>query len=113
MASNNIKITFVVPEKLQQDLRRQIIADGYGMRGKSRWISEAIQQLLDLSDFPDFVQYSEEMSGFTCSETIVISPALKRALDGAILKVRLLHPTFEGVQSCIVRTSIIQRLIRS
>lgn len=113
MALDKTKITFVVPEKLQQDMRQQIILDDYGMRGKSRWIAEAIQHLLSMPDFADFVQYGDEMSGFQRVETILVTMNLKRDLDNAIIQVRRQHPALEGVQSCIIRTSILQRLIRS
>lgn len=111
--SDKVKITFVVPEKLQLDLRKQIIADGYGMRDKSRWISESIQSLLAMPNFSDFVQFSDEMHGFEKSETIVVTAELKRSLDLAMLTIRKKHPALEGVQSRIIRTSILQRLIRS
>lgn len=110
---DKIKITFVVPQKLQQDMRQQIIADGYGMRGKSQWITEAIENLLKMQDYSNFVQYGNELHGFQKSETIVVLPKLKKALDQAIINIRQFHPTLEGVQSRIIRTSILQRLIRS
>ena len=113
MANSKVKITFVVPEKLQQDMRQQIIADGYGMRGKSRWISESIEHLLGLDDFVDFVRFGDEMHGFASTETIVVVPELKRQLDAAMVTVRRQFPALEGVQSIIIRTSILQRLIRS
>ena len=113
MENQKTKITFVVPEKLQHDMRQQIIADGYGMRGKSRWVAEAIIYLLSIPDLAEFVQYGDELHGFERAETIVVPRELKRDLDKAILTVRRTHPTLEGVQSRIIRTSILQRLIRS
>jgi hypothetical protein len=111
--ADKVKITFVVPEKLQQDMRQQIITDGYSMRGKSHWVSEAITSLLAMPNFSDFVQFGDEMHGFEKAETIVVSPELKRTLDNAMITIRRDHPILEGVQSRIIRTSILQRLIRS
>ena len=107
------KISFVVPEVLQHELRQRIAAEGYGLRGKSKWVSEAIDQLLNLNNFTDLVMYSEEMQGFQKTETIVIDALLKQQLDDAILKVRLDHPRLEGVQSAIARTAIVQRFLRT
>ena len=109
----NYKVTFVVPQVFQQDLREQVIKDGYGMRGKSKWISEAIENLLELPNYIELVQYSDEMKGFEKVETIVIAKNLKNLLDQAIIAVRKQYPTIEGVQSHIVRTAILQRLLRS
>ncbi len=107
------KITFVVPENLQQDLREHMIKDGYSLREKSRWVTEAIQSLLALPNFIEFISYSNEMRGFEKVETITILKELKRQLDENILEIRKLHPIMEGVQSRIVRTAIVQRILRS
>ncbi len=108
-----VKITFVVPAALQAELRERVAREGYGLRGKSIWVSEAIQTLLGLPDFVSLVQYSEEMHGFEKVETVVIESELKKLLDDAIVEIRKQHPTLEGVQSSIVRTAIMQRLLRS
>ena len=107
------KITFVVPTALQAELRERVTRDGYGLRGKSLWVSEAIQALLDLPNFANLVYYSGEMQGFEKVETVVIEPSLKKHLDEAMVVVRKQYPTLEGVQSSIVRTAIMQRLLRS
>jgi hypothetical protein len=59
------------------------------------------------------VQYSEEMHGFEKVETVVITVDLKKQLDEAVLTLRRQHPAAEGVQSSIIRTAILQRLLRS
>lgn len=107
------KVTFVVPQAFQQDLREQVIKDGYGMRGKSKWISEAIESLLEIPNYIELVHYNDEMKGFAKMETIVVAKELKNLLDQAIIAVRKQYPTIEGVQSHIVRTAILQRLLRS
>lgn len=107
------KITFVVPDCLQQELRQRVTLDGYGLRGKSKWVSEAVESLLKLDNFVTLVQYSEELQGFNKVETVVIPMDLKHQLDKAIIETRREHPTLEGVQSCILRTAIMQRFLRS
>ncbi len=108
-----LKITFVVPEVLQNEIRTRIVKDGYGFRGKSHWISEAIENFLKLSNFPELVSYGNEMHGFEKAETIVIDHSLGVKLEDAILTVRTTFPMLEGVKSRIVRTAILQRLLRS
>jgi hypothetical protein len=106
------KITLVVPAQLQNELRLRVAKDGYGLRGKSKWVSEAVQSLLIMNDFAKLVHYSEELHGFEKVETIVITTVLKQALDNAIVTTRQQFPTLEGVQSAIIRTAIMQRLLR-
>ena len=107
------KITLVIPDVLQKEYREQIIKDGYDLRGKSRWISEGIEDLLNMQNYPELVNLSNEMKGFEKQESVVISKDLKLLMDMAIVKVRKQYPTIEGVKSGIVRTAIIQRLLRS
>jgi hypothetical protein len=107
------KITFVVPERLKLDLHQQIISDSYGLRGKSKWVSESIHSLLRLENFKDLVQCGDELHGFEKVETIVVPIEIKRELDTAVVALRREYPLLEGVQSRIIRTSILQRLIRS
>jgi hypothetical protein len=110
--TDKIKITFVLPVTLQKDLKEKVIKDGYDMKGKSRWVSEAIEKLLITHRFPDLVKINDEMKGFEKLESVVISRELKKKLDEAIINVRKIYLSIEGVQSRIVRTAIVQRLLR-
>jgi len=108
-----VKITFVVPENLQNELRTAVIKAGYGLRGKSRWVSEAIEALLVTNNYPELVNINEIMHGFEKVETIVIDYSLKVKLDKAIIEIRQSYPILEGVQSNLVRTAILQKLLRT
>jgi hypothetical protein len=110
---SKVKITFVVQEQLQKELRQQIINDGYSMQEKSKWIAEAIQNFLKIENYIELVNLGDVMQGFEKSESVVIEPTLKKMLDEAVLVTRKSYPLLEGVQSRIIRTSIVQRLIRS
>lgn len=107
-----VKITFVLPSTLQQDLKKQINRDGYDAKEKSRWVSEAIESLLMMQSFPELVKISDEMKGFQKLESVLVSRELKRVLNEAIIAVRKAYPLIEGVQSRILRTAILQRLLR-
>lgn len=110
---NRSKVVFKVPDAMQQELRRQVIEDGYGMRGKSKWVSEAIERLLSNNSYAEYVNLGEDMKKVDKIETVVVEPHIKELIDKAILEIRKKHPLLEGVRSCLVRTSIIQRLLRS
>ena len=107
------KVSFAVPESLKTEVRVHVINGGYGLRGKSQWVCEAVERLLSLKDYPELISYNDEMSGLNEVETIVIDGSLKLALDRAILQVRKEYPTLEGVKSRIMRTAIMQRILRS
>lgn len=106
------KITFVVPESLQSEMRESVIKQGYGLRGKSIWICEAIEALLKLNNYPELVNYSSELKGFEKAETVVMPREFKKQMDNAAMEVRKHYPLLEGVQSSLVRTAIMQRLLR-
>lgn len=107
------KITFVVPKQLQKELRQQVISDNYGLRGKSKWVSEAIQDFLKIEHYYDMVNLGNELHGFEKPESVMLDQSTKILLNEAILAVRTKYPLLEGVQSRIVRTSVLQRLLRS
>lgn len=109
--SNKVKISFVLPEGLQKDLRERIVLDGYSLKGKSQWVVEAIEQLLNLQDFMDSVKVNDVMQGFEKLESILIERKLKKQLEDSVIRVRKKYPEIEGVQSRIMRTAILQRLL--
>lgn len=109
--SNKVKVSFVIPEMLQKDLKEQMVKEGYDLKGKSRWVTEAIENLLSLQTFADLVKNNDEMNGFEKLESIVIARPLKRQLDDAVIEIRKKYPAIEGVQSRILRTAIVIRLL--
>jgi hypothetical protein len=111
--STNLKVTFAVPNSLKNELREHVIKGGYGLRGKSKWVSEAVKNLLELKDFFELISYSDEMHGFDQIETAVIDYHLKLKIDRAIVQLRKEFPTLEGVKSRIMRTAILQRILRT
>ncbi|HVY54106.1 MAG TPA: hypothetical protein VHA13_06255 [Gammaproteobacteria bacterium] len=100
-------------KKLHHKLQQSVINDQYGMRGKNKWIVEAIEAFLLLPDYP----YLVDIANYDNQQTEIISlrlpEALMRNLDNAVICVRREFPAMEGVKSNIIRASIIQRLIRS
>lgn len=108
-----VKLTFVVPEVLYQELREQMTKDQYGLRGKSKWVAEAVEQLVELESYPELVNLSENMQSYSKVETISVDASVKQLLEEAVVRIRRDYPLLEGVQSCVIRTAIMQRLLRS
>jgi hypothetical protein len=104
----SIKLQKLLHYKMQQ----RIISDGYGMRGKSKWIIEAIEMFLTLPDYPALVDIAGDMDQLSEIVSIRLPEELMAKMDQAILKVRRHYPVMEGVKSNVVRASIMQRLLR-
>jgi hypothetical protein len=109
--TSKVKISFVLPLGLQKEFKERILKDGYDLKGKSRWVSESIEKLLNMKNYPDLVKINDEMKGFEKLESVVVLKDLKMQLDAAIVTVRKFYPAIEGVQSRILRTAIVQRLL--
>ena len=105
----SIKLQKVLHFKMQQ----RIISDGYGMRGKSKWIIEAIENFMQIPDYPSLVDIADEMELLTEIVSIRLPEKLMTMIDHAIIKVRREYPAMEGVKSNLIRASIMQRLIRA
>ncbi|MBB71455.1 MAG: hypothetical protein CMF50_03555 [Legionellales bacterium] len=110
---NKTKVSFAVPTNLKNELQEHVIKDGYGLRGKSKWISEAVESLFEYNEFLELISYSDEMYGFDQIETAVLDYSLKHKLDKAVVEIRKEFPTLEGVKSRIMRTAVLQRILRS
>jgi metal-responsive CopG/Arc/MetJ family transcriptional regulator len=98
-------------KKLHHRLQQRIIEDGYGMRGKSKWIIESIESLLLLVDYPTLVDIAEDMNQLTDIVSIRLPEDLMMKIEKAVVHVRKQFPTIEGVKSNLVRASIMQRLL--
>ena len=97
---------------LHRRLQQRIIEDGYGMRGKSKWIIESVESLLELADYPTLVDIAEDMNQLSDMVSIRMPEELMVKIEQAVIKVRKQYPTIEGVKSNLIRASIIQRLLR-
>lgn len=109
--SNKVKISFVIPEGLQKDLKERIVRDGYSLKGKSQWVAEAVEQLFQRESFIDLVKVNDTMHGFEKFESILIERKLKALVDESVISIRKKYPEIDGVQSRIMRTAILQRLL--
>ena len=66
-----------------------------------------------VQDYQDLVALSDQLEGFSKPDFISLDQDLKSMIDKAIIKVRTSYPAIEGVQSKILRTAILQRLVQS
>lgn len=112
MIQKKVTTSLKLQKKLHRQLQQRIIEDGYGMRGKSKWIIESIEALLALADYPTLVDIAEDMDQLTEIVSIRVPEDLMLRIEKAIVHVRKQFPTIEGVKSNMIRASIMQRLLR-
>lgn len=112
MMEKKLMTSIKLQRKLHHRLQQRIIEDGYGMRGKSKWIIEAIEALLQLSDYPTLVDIADDMDRLSDIVSIRVPEDLMLRIEKAVMHVRKQYPLIEGVKSNLIRASIIQRLLR-
>ena len=102
-----------IQKPLNALLESRVISDGYGMKGKSKWIAEAIEKFLCFHDYPDLIDIANMANNFDHNISIILSEEIYHKIEDAIVIVRRKFPTIEPVQSLVIRASIMQRLIRN
>jgi hypothetical protein len=105
--------TVKLPHSAHQSILEKIIKDGYGMQGKSKWITEAIEAFLQLPNYPELVDIAHDMEELSDMLSLRLSKALTLQMDEAVIAIRKQYPSMEGVKSNIIRAAIMQRLIRA
>ncbi len=112
MMDRKVMTSIKLQKNLHRRLQQRIIEDGYGMRGKSKWIIESIESLLKLADYPTLVDIADDMDHLSDMVSIRVPEALMLRIEQAIVHVRRQFPAIEGVKSNLIRASIMQRLLR-
>lgn len=110
--SKNLMTSIKISKEINTQMLHDIISANYGMRGKSKWIIEAINDFLELDSYPEYVDIASEMADLSIVISIRLPEELHKLLDFAVIKVREKFPSMEGVKSNIIRASILQKLIR-
>lgn len=101
-----------IPAPTEQKILERVVKEGYKLRGKSQWITEAIEAFLIMPNFTDLVCIAQDIDHFDTTISIRLSEELLSKLEKAVIDVRKEYPEAEGVKSNIIRASIMQRLIR-
>jgi Arc/MetJ-type ribon-helix-helix transcriptional regulator len=104
------KTTYRLPATLRQQMREAVVRDGYGLRGKSRWIREAIELLFKKDRALINVGLGDDLEENSATDLVVLTPIIENKIEETILKLRTQDPLMEGVQSSIIRAAIRLRL---
>lgn len=109
--AKKISISFRTSERIEQRMLQRIIGDGYGLKGKSKWICDAVENFLAMPSFWDLVDIASAQEDLRKNSNFTPTEALLKKIEDAIVIVRKHYPLLEGVQSNIIRASINQKLI--
>ena len=111
----NVKATgsFKIPSNVEVKMNRKLVADGYGLRGKSRWISDAIAHFLSQEEefIFDCIEYVDDLENLDKSISFRLSKEVDGNLSIWVSKARKTIPAIEGVKSRIIRAAIFQSLL--
>lgn len=120
-------VTIRLPSQLELDFMQRVISDGYGMKGKSKWVCEAVKYFMQLEDFEDYVEYADDFNSTEKNQaktgeikkhsksklqSLYFDENFVKEMNDAVIRVRKKYPHLEGVRSLMIRSSIIQRLFR-
>ena len=99
-----------MPLTLKTMLRQAVADDGYGGKGKSRWVREALTQLFKHD--PDLmnVGVGDDLEVNDAEDAFFLSMENGLAIDAAVEIIRSQYPRAEGIQSAIVRAAVRYRL---
>lgn len=108
---NKVKVAFKIHHHLLNQMQQAYRAQ-YGKKGKSQWIAEAIDELLKQDNFSELVLEEKVTAKLEAyPQAIDVSLDLRYRLDEAIAQCRKKDPFKHGMQSAIIRTAIIQKLL--
>lgn len=107
------KITVRFSSQLKQAMDKSIIERGYGLHGKSRWVSEAIVALANIMHLNELIDDGENIHQGTLEvvEAFYLPESTVKILRELMLNARKHNPLLEGVQSSIIRASVVNKLL--
>ena len=106
------KVTVRLPTGMIHDLKKDMALSGYEERAQSRWIAEAIEQLTEMPGYEELVAEDFIAEGRNKSMKVSLPGPTTTTFKRALKTVRAaLNKT--DVQSMVVRTAVLQRLIKS
>lgn len=95
--------------KSRRDQLRNSYLEKYGKRGKSRWVCEAVLNLLQADPMLEMVGIGDALEPKECVIPVVITPIEERLLE-AVRLLRNQSPMIEGPMALIIRSAIRREL---
>jgi hypothetical protein len=113
MPSKSKKVTIRFSKKMKIEMQKAVIDSDYGLHGKSKWLAAAIKKLTLNPYLISLVGNgtSESQAELTEVEAFYLSNETLEDIKFVIIKVREQDPFFEGIQSALIRASIVYALM--
>lgn len=107
------KVTVRFSKRLKTEMLGALFKSGYGLRGKSRWVGEALQLFLTQKNFVELSEQGIDVNQaeLTEVEAFYVDTEVIQRIKNASIEIRTKHPLFEGVQSSLIRAAVIYRLM--
>lgn len=107
------KVTVRFPKRLKTAMLTALVNSGYGLRGKSKWLAEAIHLFLKQAHFAELAEQGMviNQAELTEIEAFYLDFVTIQKIKSATIDIRKQYPLFEGVQSALVRSAVIYRLM--
>ncbi len=105
------KTTYSLPGDLKREMLGTVAKDkDYGMKAKSRWITDAINNLFDTDKSLTSVGVGDDITQNDDVDTINIPEGMREPIIQAISTLRRREPLWAGPQGALIRTAIRKRL---
>ena len=105
------RVKFYCNKEFKKDIIKDVIDKGYGVRGSSQWMREAISDFLQDENFFLYV-VEDKFKNFDEQINFSIDQKLLDVVENARLKVRSHDPLCEAINSKIYRIAALYRIIR-
>jgi hypothetical protein len=107
------KVTVRFSKRLKSEMLNALVNSGYGLRGKSKWLAEAIQLFQKQSNFIELADQGMDINQaeLTEVEAFYLDAETIEKVKKASIDIRKQHPLFAGVQSALIRSAVIYRLM--
>jgi len=103
------RATVQLPTKLKEQISQSVLSDGYGMRGKSRWINDAVINFLADPGWLDQLE-SDRISRNDTADCYTLDDNTYASIRRAALKVMQEDPLNDNPSGIIIRTAICWRI---
>jgi hypothetical protein len=104
------RLTLTVPSALNQGVTMAAVKESYGMKGKSKWIVEAVKSFLDDPGWIDALE-ADRIAVKDKAVTVVFSQEDYEVLLCGVQKLLVEKPVAKNPQNQIIRGAMIWRLM--
>src|SRR5262245_59142993 len=96
-SKTKILTSIKISKSIHQQLIQAVVISGYGLRGKTKWIIDAIETFLKMSpnNFAELVDIASEITELSEVISIRLPAAVMRQIEEAVIIVRKIFPSCE------------------